>query len=328
MITGANGFLGSEIVRAAAAAGLTVRATDRQAESSLPNMDYRPADILEPLSLRPVVQGVTCVIHAAGLAHIFDQNSTEHAPFREINEIGTANVAQAAADGGARYFVLISSVSVYGPFTRGVYDESAPCRPEGPYARSKYEAERRAIEIAKQSGMALTILRLATLYGEGDPGNMARLMKAIDRGRFVWVGNGLNRKSLLYKGDAGRAVMTTMNYSASGINIYNVSAPPLAMRDIVRGLAEALGKKIPEWHIPESPALAAAGMLSLITVGKINLIASLGKWLADDAYSADKFEKIFNFKIQTNLKEGLRREVEWYRRIEKGQRSDVRSRII
>ena len=46
--------------------------------------------------------------------------------------------------------------------------ENTPCNPVEPYALSKYNAELRAIEIARESEMALTILRLATLYGEGD----------------------------------------------------------------------------------------------------------------------------------------------------------------
>ena len=57
----------------------------------------------------------------------------------------------------------------------------------------------RAIEIAGESGMALTILRLATLYGKGHPRNVGRLIRTLDRGRFLWIGDGGNRKSLLYK---------------------------------------------------------------------------------------------------------------------------------
>ena len=80
--------------------------------------------------------------------------------------------------------------------------------------------------------MALTILRLATLYGEGDPGNVGRLIRTLDRGRFLWIGDGSNRESLLYKGDAARACMAVAERPASGINIYNVSAlkkPPIFM---------------------------------------------------------------------------------------------------
>ena len=318
LITGANGFLGSEIANQAAAAGLGIRATDRQAVSNLSIANYHQADILDISSVKPIMQAIGCVIHAAGLAHVFNKSKAKNAPFKEINEIGTANVAQAAANAGVKRFILISSVSVYGPFTKGIYDESMPCCPEGKYAESKYQAEQRAVEIAKTSGMDLVIIRLATLYGEDDPGNVARLMQAIDSGRFIWVGIGSNRKSLLYKGDAARAVLVVVQSSASGINIYNVSAPPCTMRDVVEGLASALGRRLPTWHIPASLTLSIAEMFSAV-IGRRDRLghvaATLRKWLADDAYDAGKFEKAFNFRTQTNLAEGLQREVAWYRRI-------------
>ncbi|MEK6653833.1 MAG: NAD-dependent epimerase/dehydratase family protein, partial [Thermodesulfobacteriota bacterium] len=146
---------------------------------------YRKVDITKPEELKPVLENATTVIHVAGLAHIFslDVNSVEK--FRQINEIGTANVASAAATAGVGHLILISSVSVYGPYTHGIYDENTPCNPVGSYALSKYNAELRAIGIAREAGMALTILRLATLHGEGDPGNVGRLMRTLDRGRFL-----------------------------------------------------------------------------------------------------------------------------------------------
>ena len=320
LVTGAAGFFGSEIVRQAIVAGLLVRATDRSAARPSSCPDYFCADILDLDSLDPAMDGVKVVIHAAGLAHIFDKKKAKKALFKEVNEVGTANVALAASEAGVKHFILISSVSVYGPFTQGVYDESAPCQPEGPYAGSKYQAELRAIEIAKASGMALTILRLATLYGENDPGNVARLMRSIDQGRFIWIGDGSNHKSLLHREDAARACLAVAQHPASGVNIYNVSAPPYSMREIVQGLASALGKPVPTWHIPGALTLAVAGMASAITgrTGRLgNLRATLQKWLADDVYLAGKFEKAFGFKTQVSLAEGLRREVVWGKNVER-----------
>ena len=91
------------------------------------------------------------MIHVAGLAHIFslDVNSAEK--FRQVNEIGTANVVAAAVEAGVGHLILISSVSVYGPYTQGIYDENTPCNPVGPYALSKYSAELRAIVSAHAS---------------------------------------------------------------------------------------------------------------------------------------------------------------------------------
>ncbi|MBE3120300.1 MAG: NAD-dependent epimerase/dehydratase family protein [Candidatus Atribacteria bacterium] len=178
LVTGANGFLGSEIVRQVVATRLAVRVTDKYAGSMTADLDYRPADILDLSSLNSLFRDVTQVIHVASLSHIFNKTQAVVAPFKAINEQGTANVARAAAIAGVRHFILISSVSAYGGSRNGGAEDSG-CYPQGPYAESKYQAEQCAIEIAQGAGMALTILRLATLYGDGDPGNVARLMRAI-----------------------------------------------------------------------------------------------------------------------------------------------------
>ena len=219
LLTGANGFLGRAILSQLQASGIPVCATDLGATIGASDIVYRQADIARLEELKPVLENAITVIHVAGLAHIFSPDANSAGKFRQINEIGTANVTAAAAAAGVGHLIVISSVSVYGPYTQGVYDENTPCNPVGPYALSKYNAELRAIEIARESGMALTILRLATLYGEGDPGNVGRLMRTLDRGRFLWIGDGRNRKSLLYKGDAARACMAVAERPASGINI-------------------------------------------------------------------------------------------------------------
>lgn len=313
LITGANGFLGRAIVWQIMSSGLHVRATDKQDKSFFPDIDYSRADILEPAVLRSVVLGADCVIHAAGLAHIFDKTKASTAPFTAVNEDGTANVAQAAAKVGVRHFVLISSVSVYGGSRNGGAENSG-CYPLGTYAESKYQAEQRAIKIAKASGMALTILRLATLYGEGDPGNVARLLRTIDRGRFIWIGNGSNRKSLLHREDAARACLAVIQCPAAGVSIYNVSALPCTMREVVDGLADALEKPISPFAIPASWVRGISSLLSVLPMSRWQtLAATMQKWLADDVYDPSKFARVFNFQASISLAEGLCQEVAWYR---------------
>ena len=177
--------------------------------------------------------------------------------------------------------------------------------------------------------MALTILRLATLYGEGDPGNVGRLMRTLDRGRFLWIGDGSNRKSLLYKGDAARACMAVAERPASGINIYNVSAPACTMREIVDGIADALGKHPFPVRVPASPALLLSRHLSSVIWGHdtnfwrnwvmspdylAGLHQTVKKWLAEDVYDTRRFEEAYGFKTKTSLKDGLKREVDWYKK--------------
>ena len=163
--------------------------------------------------------------------------------------------------------------------------------------------------------MALTILRLATLYGEGDPGNVGRLMRTLDRGRFLWIGDGSNRKSLLYKGDAARACLAVAARPATGVRVYNVSAPPCTMRDIVDGIADALGKKPLPGRIPASVAMSVGKVLSCFPYKRLSgLHATIQKWLAEDVYDTRRFEEAYGFQTKTNLEDGLKREVDWYKK--------------
>jgi nucleoside-diphosphate-sugar epimerase len=314
LITGAAGFLGTAIVAQAVASGVSVTATDRVGSAEVSGVPFTSADILDPNSLSKIFEGIDCVCHVAGLAHIFNKSEALIAPFHAVNVNGTNNVAIAAVRAGVRNFILISSVSVYGPYTVGLFDENSPCHPVGPYAVSKYNSELRVIKIAREAGMPLTILRLATLYGDGDPGNMGRLIQTLHKGRFLWIGDGSNRKSLLYKGDAARACLAVAERPASGINIYNVSAPPCTMREVVDCIADALGKHPFPMRVPASSALLLSRHLSRIPNRRMaGLHQTVKKWLAEDVYDTQRFEEAYGFQTQTGLKDGLKREVDWYR---------------
>jgi nucleoside-diphosphate-sugar epimerase len=315
LITGSAGFLGSAIIAQASLMGEPVVATDRFGDAHVSDVPFTSADILNPDSLLKVFEGVDCVCHVAGLAHIFNKSEALTAPFHAVNVIGTENVAHAAIHAGVRHFIFVSSVSVYGGEARDNNEDSA-CHPEGPYAKSKLNAERCLIDFCQKKGANLTILRLATLYGEGDPGNVARLIGAINRGRFFWIGKGENLKSLLYHEDAARACISAMNAPATGINIYNVTGPPVRMRDIVDAIFLALGKSASTRHLPASPALASAWILKHLSFNRgwfSNLYDTLEKWLADDYYNSDNFCGAFDYQTKVSLNEGIQREVKWYK---------------
>ncbi len=315
LISGSNGFLGSEVLRKLLEVGLSVRATGNEAFSLQTGFEYHQADILQPQQLSRLVRDTSIVIHTAGLAHVFDTGIQFEPLFHQINEVGTVNMISAAVNHGVKHFILISTVSVYGSFTEGLYDEETPCNPIGPYALSKYNAEQRGKEIALKAGMSLSILRLATLYGEGDPGNVGRLMRTLDKGRFFWIGAGRNRKSLLYKGDAARACLAVALRPPKGVTIYNVSAPPCTMRDIVDGLALALGKKPLPIQIPAPIALTTGKFLSCLPGKRLSgLNSTIKKWLAEDVYDTSRIERDYGFYTQVDLINGLKREVGWHRK--------------
>jgi len=316
LVTGATGFIGSRIVHLLQASGVRVRTCGRtpRPRPSLPN--YVCTDLIAAEDCRPLLQGVGIVIHAAGLAHRFRLQPGEEGQFYQANAVATEKLTRASAEAGVEQFVLLSSVSVYGRHTRTETSESDPCHPDGPYALSKFDGERRALSVATETGMPVTILRPATVYGEQDPGNVARLMAAIDRNRFVWIGTGENLKSLIHRDDVARACLAVVEALPQTTGIYNLSGPPCAMRDIVEGLAVALRRRLPRWRIPARVVRHTTRAAAWLTRGRGRLGAlhhAVQKWLIDDVYSGRKFEQTFHFQHQVHLAEGLSREVQWYR---------------
>ena len=309
LVTGGSGFLGRAIVEEVRSTGGAVRTLQRRAAPAS-DVGALVGDVRDPAAVAAAVEGVDVVVHAAGLAHVF--HGVASAPFHEINERGAAVVAAAAVAAGVSHFVHISSVAVYGGSgAAGV--EGAPCRPEGDYARSKAAAEARVVDAVRGSSTRVTILRLATLYGEDDRGNVQKLLQLIAAGRFVWVGTGANFKSLIHVRDAARACAAVVDSEAgrgATAEIYNVSAAPVVMREIVGEIARALGHPVPRWHVPD----AAARMLSAAAGWAAPARArSLKKWLHDDVYPAERFEQRFHVVPRVTLREGIARQVRAWR---------------
>ena len=187
--------------------------------------------------------------------------------------------------------------------------EDAACHPSGPYARSKLEAEHEAARLATQTGILLTTLRLATIYGEGDPGNIARLIAAIDRRQFIWIGRGINRKSIIYRADAARAIVDAACGHTLAAGIFNLSAPAVTMRRIVEVIGRQLGRPTPRWHIP----IGAARLITraAAVAGRPAPQATVERWLAEDVYPSTASTRPSDSRCRVDVEAGLEREVSW-----------------
>ena len=321
LVTGATGFLGRAIVGELLQNRFEVFTTGKSSEANLQN--YFEADLTDSESLAKLEKfgKIDAIIHSAGLAHRFVETAAED--FRKVNVEGTRNIANLASKLKAERFILISSVAVYGEAKqtpRAEFEEDLQCQPAGFYAESKLEAEKTAVEICANNSIDLTILRPSTIIGENDRGNMARLIEAVDRRRFVWIGKGKNLKSLVYKRDVARACLRFVgSFERSKNNkpdIYNVTAAPVSMREIVEEIEKALEKRVLPIRIPASPL-----QKSLNSIGKASGIKRLGKiagtldkWLSDDVFSGEKIKTELGFQTAVSPSEGIRREVLHYRK--------------
>jgi UDP-glucose 4-epimerase len=334
LVTGANGLVGSSIVENLLSENFEVYAlcgANSKIDEFRDILNVFKTDITKYQNLAHLanLENVDVLIHSAGLAHQFKNRKEEE--FWRINVLGTENVARLAARLKVKHFILISSVAVYGvnpasldnnveTYKFGITEE-AECQPQGFYARSKLESEKAAQNICADNKIALTILRLTTVIGEEDKGNVARLIKTIDKRRFYWVGRGENYKSLIYKGDAAKACVKILRKTA-GAEIFNVTAEPFTIKEIVSEIEDNLGIKAPKFSIP-SNILSKLFFINtkFLRSEKLNYVEeNLNKWISDDVFSGEKFKKIYGFQAETPIKEAIRRQVENYMENKKTKR--------
>lgn len=327
LVTGASGFLGREVVnelqknKIYEVSGLIGKTSKTDYfENSTPTNILR-VDIADYSTLeiaKNKLKGTDCVIHTAGLAHQFGRTTKKD--FWNVNVRGTENICKLASELEARQFVLISSVSVYGDHGDAEIFETFECRPESFYAESKLEAESKAQDFCQANDIHLTILRPSTIIGEGDRGNTSRVINLIDKKRFVWVGNGDNKKSLIYKNDVARGILRSIEaINSDSAEIYNLTAQPVTMKEIVFAVAENLHLKIPRIKIPEALVRdffrlsAATRSFAYLR----NLEKTVEKWLSDDIFSGKKFNDHFNFKPETSISDALAKQVDHYLKYQK-----------
>ena len=318
LVTGANGFIGQAIVTALLSEKHEVFCLvsfKSENVEKLPNV-YR-GDITDAESLMGLkaLKNIDVVIHSAGLAHQFGK--THDKDFRQINVVGTENTAHLAGELQVRHFILISSVAVYGSVKNKteLIDEKFPCQPQSVYARSKFESEKVARKICENHKVALTVLRLATVLGEDDRGNTARLIKAIDRKRFIWIGNGENHKSLIYKADVADACVKILNKKTNVSEIFNLTGEPVKINFVVAEIAKNLNRKISGIKVPIKllKNIFEANLKTLRSKKISKLSETVEKWMSEDVFSGDKFAEIYSFRPQTPICEAIRRQVKAYR---------------
>jgi nucleoside-diphosphate-sugar epimerase/lipopolysaccharide/colanic/teichoic acid biosynthesis glycosyltransferase len=203
LITGATGFIGGALVKASLAAGQSVLAVTRSQLSMdafrHPNLRWFNIDgINDQTNWQPALQTVNAVVHCAARVHAGrSQSGTLISAYRDVNVMGTLNLAQQSAAAGVERFVFISSIGVNGCSSFVPLNESSPLQPYDYYSRSKLEAEQGLMELAERTKMEIVIIRPPLVYGPGAPGNFSTLVRWVLRGVPLPLAGIRNQRSLV-----------------------------------------------------------------------------------------------------------------------------------
>ena len=240
LITGGTGFLGKEIVPE----------LNQRYDISLCGITPED-DILVNLAkeIPELSDKYDVVFHAAGKAHVIPKTAEEIQTFYDVNLQGTKNLCKALEKAGIpKSFIFISSVAVYGCEEGENIDEDHPLNGSTPYALSKIQAEKFLIEWCCKYNVILSIIRPSLIAGPNPPGNLGAMIAGIKSGKYLSIGGGKARKSVLMVDDI--PILIDLMKDKGGIyNVCDDSQP--SFKELEESIAVQLGGKkiinVPYW---------------------------------------------------------------------------------
>ena len=262
LVTGANGFIGTALVRRLVRDGrFGVRAAVRGDAPGLPSCVERTLGELNAgWNWRDGLADVNTVVHLAARVHVMHDGAADPlAEYRRVNVAGTLNLARQAARAGIRRFLFLSSVKVNGE--SGSYSEADLPAPEDPYGISKLEAEVGLRAIAADTSMEVVVIRAPLVYGPSVRANFEMLIRAVARGVPLPFGAITNRRSFVAVDNLVDFIVTCMEHPAAANETFFVSdGEDLSTADLIRRLARAMGRPARLVPIPSAVMNAAAAL--------------------------------------------------------------------
>lgn len=318
LVTGGTGFIGRHLVSTLRRQGIRVRVLARHPDAAIWLTDLGAevvvGDLRDKAAVRRATSGVGAVFHLAGRLFVPGTPARE---YERVHVESTAALMEACVQPeGLEYFLLCSTTGVHGP-TRGTAAcEDDPGRPQNAYESSKMRAEQAAIDIARRTGLPLSIARPGLVYGPGDR-HLLGLFRAIEGGYYRVIGPGDNRFHPIYVDDLVQGLLLSAAAAGAACRTYQLVGPqPVTLRDLSDAIGAAVGRAVSKTHLPAPVAFAVGATLEALPVPRrvLPLTRSRVRFMTQDrAYDGSRASRELGFTPRVDLAEGLSRTVAWYR---------------
>jgi len=257
LVTGASGFVGSAVARAARARGLSLRLLVREASPRRNieglNAEIVVGDMADPQAMAKAMAGVDCLFHVAADYRLWARDPEE---IVRHNLQGTTAVMTAALAASVKRIVYTSSVATLGFYGDGrPSDETLPLKPAeaiGAYKRSKVMAEQAVQALCAEHGLPVVIVSPSTPIGPRDikPTPTGRIIVEAAEGRIpAFLDTGLN---LVHVDDVAEGHMLALEKGRIGES-YILGGQDVSLGQFLADIANLVGRKPPTVSLPRAP---------------------------------------------------------------------------
>ncbi|HET6398414.1 MAG TPA: SDR family NAD(P)-dependent oxidoreductase [Candidatus Thermoplasmatota archaeon] len=314
LVTGATGGIGRALVNRLVAEGVQVRAIARNPEKAraLPEgVEVVPGDLTSPADVRAAVEGVDTVFHlAAWMNKPFSREAAE-----AVNVTASEYLLHAARRAGVQRFVHVSSVAVYGPVLSGTIGEDAPYwKVDDLYSDTKGEADRLALEFARDTGMEVVVVRPSMVYGPHIEPWTLMPVRSIRSGSPLIIGSGEALVNPIYVENVVDGLLLAATRAGVAGEAFNLSdGVTVTWNEFFGHYGRMLGrgvKKVPQ-AIAENGAALAAAASRLIKQPPRASREMVGVMTGSPLFSIEKARERLGFEPRINLEEGMRLTERW-----------------
>ena len=306
LVTGAAGFIGARTTELLIKDGHTVLGVDNMNNAydprmkeyrlrklqSMPGFTFYKLDISDKSIIdqlkRSKFDGVINLAARAGVR----SSVADPWIFVESNVLGTLNMLELCRQTGTRKFIVASTSSIYGEDPPYPTPETASSsQPLQPYAASKKGAEAMAHAYHHLHNIDVTIMRFFTVYGPAGRPDLSifRFVQWISEGRPVYVnGDGEQSRGFTYIDDITSGIIAALK--PLGFEIINLGGHEvITINDLIKLIEDVVGRKAIIQYGPADPADMRSNWADVTKAGEL-----------------------LGWEPQFNLREGVKRLVEWY----------------
>ncbi len=315
-ITGSSGFMGKHLISELLECHNNVTGYDIiQPDISDERFEHISGNICDSQKLLDVLsrKKYDLIIHLAAKHHDFGIKEEE---YFAVNEGGTENLCNAAAKYSINKLIFVSSVAVYGSSNKPVYDGDL-CSPDSFYGKSKLAAEKQVKKwYEAKKNRSVFIVRPAVIFGPDNYANMYHLINKVISKKFIFIGAGINIKSIAYIKNLVKAISFLMNnLENETFDIFNYSdEPQLMIKQIVQKIAFYGNINMTKIKIPLVLAIILTWPLDLFEkiTGKIIPITSkrIKKFNTATHFESKKIRD-FGYIQEIDLDEAFKETVAW-----------------
>jgi nucleoside-diphosphate-sugar epimerase len=303
LITGANGFIGTNLVA--------------YLRDNVPGVEFlflvrkktgKPGELHWEELAQKNFDGVNAVIHLAGLAHD-TKNTLDDSAYYKVNFELTRLLYDYYLKSKADKFIFVSSVKAAADSVEGALTEDVHASPVTAYGKSKLQAEDyiRQLSLGVQD-KTYYILRPCMVHGPGNKGNLNLLYKFAAKGLPYPLGAFNNKRSFLSIENFCFVCKELLTRNIER-GVYNLADDePLSVKELFSVIGETIGRKAPVLNIPKGLVYAMAGVGDMLKM-PLNT-ERLNKLTENYVVSNAKIKSALGIdKLPVSVKEGITRTI-------------------